>query len=160
MRRRPHSILHVLLHDRYGDHTYWSGPTRYRDCVNTFESPSRIPPTEVGGWFRSNLNASTHRVLESHQRKLVDCSDPASETKRPSTFKSVFSFTTLLCGRRLDLNHPPTSVGGIRKIPQAHVCRPDLNNPPTSVGGISEFPHNLYREVVLTSWDRALSDCE
>src|ERR1700730_8687742 len=100
-------------------------PTRYRDCVNTFESPSRIPPTEVGGWFRSNLHASTHRVLESHQRKLVDCSDPASETKRPSTFKSVFSFTTLLCRRTLD-----------------------LNNPPTSVGGISELPHNLYREMV------------
>src|ERR1700730_6498479 len=126
-------------------------PTRYRDCVNTFESPSRIPPTEVGGWFRSNLHASTHRVLESHQRKLVDCSDPASETKRPSTFKSVFSFTTLLCGRRLDL---------IRKIPQAHLCRPDLNNPPTFVGGISEFPHNLYRAVVLTSWDRTMSNCE
>jgi hypothetical protein len=31
------------------------------------------------------------------------------------------------------------------------VCSPDLNHPPTSVGGISEFSHSLYREVILTS---------
>src|SRR2546426_11574754 len=53
---------------------------------------SGIPPTGVGGWFRSNLHARTNRVLESHQRKLVDDSDPASETKRPSVFKCEFSF--------------------------------------------------------------------
>jgi len=39
--------------------------------------------------------------------------------------------------------------------------RPDLNHPPTAVGGISEFSHNRYRAVVLmTSWDRGMSDCE
>jgi hypothetical protein len=37
---------------------------------------------------------------------------------------------------RLDLNNPPTSVGGIQ-VTSRQVCRLDLNNPPTSVGGIS-----------------------
>jgi hypothetical protein len=58
-------------------------------------------------------------VLESHQRKLVDGSDPASETKRPSAFKSDFSFIRLRQRRRLALNNPPTSVGGIRKFSKA-----------------------------------------
>jgi hypothetical protein len=40
-----------------------------------------IPPTEVGGWFKSNLLETTNRVLESHQRKLVDCSDPTYKEK-------------------------------------------------------------------------------
>ena len=31
----------------------------------------------------------------------------------------------------------------------AFVCRLDLNNPPTAVGGISEFSHTLYRKMVL-----------
>src|SRR6266550_3989503 len=59
-----------------------------------------IPPTEVGGLFRSNLQESTDRVLESHQRKLVDCSDPASEIKRQRIFKSDFRFMRFLCGRK------------------------------------------------------------
>src|ERR1700730_4679364 len=36
----------------------------------------------------------------------------------------------------LDLNNPPTSVGGIQELDLCFGCRPDLNNPPTSVGGI------------------------
>ena len=36
---------------------------------------------------------------------------------------------------RLDLNEPPTSVGGIREGTMADRCRLDLNDPPTSVGG-------------------------
>jgi hypothetical protein len=52
---------------------------------------------------------------------------------------------------RLDLNNPPTSVGGIQELGYRFGCRPDLNNPPTPVGGISEFSHSLYREVVPTS---------
>jgi hypothetical protein len=43
----------------------------------------------------------------------------------------------------LDLNHPPTAVGGIRKFVTSLLCRSDLNNPPTAVGGISEFSHSL-----------------
>src|SRR6266481_966949 len=41
-----------------------------------------IPPTGVGGWFRSNLHASTHRVLESHPREWVDGSDPTYQRAR------------------------------------------------------------------------------
>src|SRR5258705_4588005 len=38
---------------------------------------SYTPPTEVGGWFRSLLQQLIGtKALESHQRKLVDGSDP------------------------------------------------------------------------------------
>src|SRR3981189_1520259 len=36
----------------------------------------RIPPTAVGGWFRSFLQLTPTHALKSHQRQLVDCSDP------------------------------------------------------------------------------------
>src|SRR5437762_11655931 len=93
----------------------WSSELEVTNLTNErdFCKNSGIPPTEVGGWFRSNLHAGTDRVLESHQRKLVDCSDPASEPKCRNVFESDFSSMRLLCGRRLDLNDPPTSVGGI-----------------------------------------------
>src|SRR6266403_2177887 len=44
----------------------------------TYEHPPvlEIPPTGVGGWFRSNLHTSTHRFLKSHPREWVDGSDP------------------------------------------------------------------------------------
>ncbi len=40
--------------------------------------------------------------------------------------------------RRLDLNNPPTAVGGIQEY-CSRVCRSDLNNPPTAVGGIQRI---------------------
>ena len=90
---------------------------------------SEIPPTGVtgvGGWFKSGLQTLVTEFLESHQRKLVDCSDPASETMRPSANKSQSSFMgPATWTHRLDLNHPPTSVGGIRRFRK-----------PTSVGWI------------------------
>src|SRR5437773_1684913 len=84
----------------------------------------RIQPTEMG----------LRNFDESHQRKLVDISDPiykrglAESTKIPPTevgglFRSslrnkaiqtqskAISATSLLRERRPDLNHPPTSVG-------------------------------------------------
>src|SRR6266404_5768121 len=81
--------------------------------------------------FRSTLHASTDRVLESHQRKLVDCSDPASETKRPERIKKRPPVSWALCVNRLDLNHPPTSVGGIRKFRE-----------PTYVGRTEQSTHS------------------
>jgi hypothetical protein len=36
------------------------------------------------------------------------------------------------------------------QILSGRLCRLDLNHPPTPVGGISEFSHSRYREVVLT----------
>jgi hypothetical protein len=39
------------------------------------------------------------RILESHQRQLVDCSDPASETKRLSGYIGEFRFIWLATER-------------------------------------------------------------
>ena len=44
---------------------------------------------------------------------------------------------------RLDLNNPPTSVGGIPEFLKPIPFSLDLNHPPTAVGGIAEFSHNL-----------------
>jgi hypothetical protein len=71
-------------------------------------------------------------ILESHQRQLVDGSDPAYK-------EDVLK----------DVGIPPTAVGGwfrsnlsIHRKSLHGICRllrrPDLNNPPTAVGGISE----------------------
>ena len=35
-----------------------------------------IPPTAVGGWFRSNLPSLSSKFSQSHQQQLVDGSDP------------------------------------------------------------------------------------
>jgi hypothetical protein len=113
------------------------------------------------------------KTQKSHPRQLrqwVDCSDPAYREQRdgnknspngswgivqirpptqsgraPSKVSSVLR-AILSRTKRLDLNHPPTSVGGIRKF-RRHPCRLDLNNPPTPVGGISEFSHNLRSHI-------------
>jgi hypothetical protein len=53
----------------------------------TLDEDSEIPPTEVGGWFRSNLHPKTETKSKSHLRQLVDCSDPASETQGRMAFQ-------------------------------------------------------------------------
>src|SRR6266478_4390746 len=105
-----------------------------------------IPPTGVGGLFRSNLHTSTHRFLKSHPREWVDGSDPASDTKRPNEWALLLKRTgwldvnnwihkRLLAAGRLDLNNPHTAVWGIHKrlVPAGRL---DLNNPHTAVWGI------------------------
>src|ERR1700754_2319821 len=123
-----------------------------------------IPPTAVGGWFRSFLpcgpptcrpnptNGSWWMVqilstlrpanvsVQSHQRQLVDGSNPF-----------------YLAVRQPVGPIPPTAVGGwfrsflqigpfsfLRRATRAaldghSLTRKDLNNPPTAVGGISTF---------------------
>ncbi|MGH9847613.1 MAG: amidohydrolase [Blastocatellia bacterium] len=52
------------------------------------ELVSRIPPTAVGGWFKSGLHKTASLFLESPQRQLGDCSGPtfvASLIRRSST---------------------------------------------------------------------------
>ena len=51
-------------------------------------------------------------------------------------YASSHSICLWHCIVELDLNNPPTSVGGIQEFGSAH-GRPDLNNPPTAVRGIS-----------------------
>ena len=64
------------------------------------------------------------------------------------------SFMALSRERRLDLNHPPTSVGGIHSFRKPSLCRPDLNHPPTSVGGILSFDDSHRR---ASAWSSPLS---
>ena len=53
-------------------------------------------PTHGSGWMvQICLQVMVTEFPESHQRKLVDCSDPASETKRPSEYISEFRFIWL-----------------------------------------------------------------
>jgi hypothetical protein len=66
-----------------------------------------IPPTAVGGAFRSDLQKWLAKSTESSQRQLGDCSDPTSS---PSLRIHALVRKYLA----LDLNEPPTAVGGIR----------------------------------------------
>jgi hypothetical protein len=65
--------------------------------------------------FRSNLPNTGIELLESHQRKLVD-------SFRSSLYQALFNVEKIL-----DLNNPPTSVGGILWTSLAHFRRLDLN---------------------------------
>jgi hypothetical protein len=82
--------------------------------------------------FRSSLPVTCVELLESHQRELVDCSDPAYEP-------SIYAKVLFNVEKRLDLNNPPTAVGGILWTSPVHLRRLDLNHPPTPVGGIFDF---------------------
>jgi hypothetical protein len=98
---------------------------------------------------------------KSHQRKLVDCSDPASENNAGRAHTRTPSFMGLLseqvgsepstncrwwdCGgrcalisRRGDLNHPPTAVGGIPRTIRPRFCRFDSESFTTFRGGDSK----------------------
>jgi hypothetical protein len=77
---------------------------------------SQIPPTAVGGLFRSFL-------LEP----------------KPGWFARVFSLSK---GRREDLNDPQTAVCGIQRRLGAICSRKDLNDPLTAVSGIFAFCAN------------------
>src|SRR5260370_12560287 len=72
-----------------------------------------IPPTEVGGLFRSNLlrrrHVETQVSFVRARPRLV--SEAGSE--QSTNFRWWDSRTRFTVGSRLDLNHPPTPVGGI-----------------------------------------------
>jgi hypothetical protein len=80
----------------------------------------------------TNGSWNAERAKQSHQRQLVDVSDPVYE-QRP-TCKTIPP--TAVGGYfRSDLNEPPTAVGGINNRIR-RFSRNDLNEPPTAVGGI------------------------
>src|SRR6266480_304141 len=122
---------------------------------------SEIPPTRVDGLFRSNLQRRASRICESHQRKLVDGSDPSyrgelSESAnptngswwivqilpfRPRTIPHDDSLSALNESRLIYPkagSEPSTNFRwwDLRTL-SIHACRWDLNHPPTSVGGIA-----------------------
>ena len=91
-----------------------------------------IPPTEVGGLFRSGLQNQETTAFKRDFRVMHSANvDEHVGSEQSTNFRWWDSRTRL-------------------PLP----CRPDLNHPPTPVGGISEFPHRLYREVLLTSCHR------
>src|SRR6266850_2422900 len=70
---------------------------------------------------------------ESRRRPLVLSSLSLAARRREQTKNE--NPGTLLC--RLDLNDPPTAMGGYSERQRAaFVCRLTLNHPPTAVGGI------------------------
>jgi len=79
-----------------------SHPREWVDCSDSFykeaKGATKIPPTEVGGLFRSNLfTLGPGRLDLNHPPTSVD--------------GILVLRTDESC--RQDLNHPPTSVGGI-----------------------------------------------
>ncbi len=86
----------------------------------------RIPPTAVGGSFKCSLQRSVQGF------SFFIC--PFRRAARESDDETKGGAGSLC---RLDLNDPPTPVGGIQRSGRvAFVCRLDLNDPPTAVGGI------------------------
>ena len=85
-----------------------------------------IPPTAVGGSFKSSLQSSVQGF------SFFDC--PFRRAARESDDKTKGGAGSLC---RLDLNDPPTPVGGIQRSGRvAFACRLDLKRSPTPVGGI------------------------
>ena len=77
----------------------------------------QIPPTAVGGCFKSGLQIAKHAYSEVG-----------------GWFKPGLRFDENQ--NRRHLNNPPTSVGGIQLLHNLFLSRRDLNDPPTAVGGI------------------------
>lgn len=89
---------------------------------------------------KPNLLALSIGRHESHQRKLVDRSNPAYQCGRnlrnPSSESWWIVQTQSMVARRLGLNNPPASAAGILGCGFS-ATRLGLNNLPASAGGIT-----------------------
>jgi hypothetical protein len=119
------------------------------------QSRSRLNPTNGHGWILhirpthappadSNPTNGSWRIL--HIRP-TDAQPPGSNPTNGSWW--ILQVRPTRAGRRLDLNDPPTSVGGIRSEASSG-CRLTLNDPPTSVGGIE----SIFREPTFRNCTR------
>ena len=107
-----------------------------------------IPPTAVGGCFRSFLQDDGRQRAESHPRQWVDVSDPFSPQTAGSSqisFTPSMALRSLALACRKDLKNPRTAVRGISKWSLA-LIRKDLKNPRTAVRGISKWSLALIRK--------------
>jgi len=104
------------------------------EAVNKFENGLRLkkPPTAVGGSFSPAYTIRSTAILEYPQRQLGDGSDPTSDTndsglnfRFPQWRMPPLKDFSVLPLTRLDLNHPPTAVGGIRDFRNLPECRLD-----------------------------------
>jgi len=69
----------------------------------------KIPPMEVGGYFKSFLSGLQRREIEIPSTAVGGLFRLASGDTEPL---DAPDFPTLRLGRK-ELNHPPTAVGGI-----------------------------------------------
>jgi hypothetical protein len=103
------------------------------------EAYAEIPPTAVGGSFSFGLQRRRSLLILKGAGKFPGHPGAVSrlELNNPPTAVGGIreKATVLLC--RLELNNPPTAVGGIREKAAVLLCRLELNNPPTAVGGAS-----------------------
>ncbi len=91
-------------------------------------------PREWVDVFSSNLPDAGAILGESHPRKWVDSSDPAYASR----------YFAVILGRRKAGSEQSTNFRWWdSQISKASVCRLDLNNPPTPVGGIPELSDGL-----------------
>src|SRR6266478_2498516 len=99
------------------------GPGLSKYFQNLFAETINLHCIIQGGWFRSCLHASTHRVLESHPRQWVDGSDPTYTRPRTGFF------------------NPTHGSGWMVQIQPTRDHAPGSSIPPTAVGGL--FRSNL-----------------
>ena len=111
------------------DHEYFGIGCRGENLVAAMSSKAQIIMKLIRpSKFRERYDK--HRLsLGSPLQVLELRTQPKLNPGNASCFVSSLS--------RLDLNHPPTPVGGIKGLSgERCFCRLDLNYPPTSVGGI------------------------
>jgi len=76
-----------------------------------------IPPTAVGGWFRSFLQKPHFAPMKEIPPTAVGGlfrSGLRTNEGRATAMDTLVSWTFYV--KRLDLNHPPTAVGGISEV--------------------------------------------
>jgi hypothetical protein len=133
-----------------------------RDCVRTQKSHQRqlvdcsgptykerllnlgIPPTAVGGLFRSNLQGTAFEfrnptngswwIVQVQPVRLAEGTETENRSIWPARFGSEAGSEPSTNSRWWDSETLVTAV-----------FRRDLKNPPTPVGGISECSRNIYR---------------
>jgi hypothetical protein len=120
-----------------------------------------IPPTAVGGFFRSCLQDERGLYASSNPTHggewIVQLLPTFGQSILSTEFRSVRAIqkVTRAAGWRMDLNDPPTAVGGIPGSRRAlFVCRLQLNNPPTAVGGIRGWFTKSPQSVVVPAIKR------
>ena len=103
----------------------------------------RIPPTEIGGLFRSYLQKGCSGTGKSPQRQLGDCSDPTYRKSAGETLESPqrqlgdCSDPTYRKPHAFETRNPPNGSWGIVQIQPTKKCATETAEiPPTAVGGL------------------------
>jgi hypothetical protein len=96
--------------------------------------PLRIPPTAVGGWFKSSLHSKARRnVSESHPLAVGGWFKSSLHSKAR---RNVFESPANPIRKGLERSTHCRGWDSERFL-RASACRLHLNHPPTAVGGIN-----------------------